>query len=248
MNIKTILVDDEDKALQVLQLKLLTYCPQVTVVGTANSPASAYDLIVREKPQLLFLDVAMPQESGFDLLKRLPRLDFELIFVTGFDNYALDAIRFSAIGYVLKPVQTEDLIEAVQKAEDRIAEKMDHDRNKRFVETMLSPGNTRNRIGIPSESGLDFVPVGDIIRCEGFQKYTMVYTQKQGSILSSYNIGEFRKLLEDYGFYAIHKSHLINMEHIKRFDKEGTVIMTDDATVPVSRRKRQEFLDQLTRI
>lgn len=248
MTVSAVLIDDEEKALQVLKLKLATYCPQVQVTGMAMSAASGYDLVLRTKPQLVFLDVAMPGESGFGLLKRLPQLDFELIFVTGFDNYALDAIRFSAIGYILKPVENEDLIAVVQKAIQRISEKMDSERNRRLLENLLNPGHVRNRIGIPTEAGLEFVPTDEIVRCEGFQKYTKVHTLDMKETLSSYNIGEFRKLLENYGFFAIHKSHLINMLHIKRYDKEGTVVMIDGSFVPVSRRKKQEFLDMLTRL
>ncbi len=248
MTVSAVLIDDEDKALQVLKQKLATYCPQIEVKGVASSSAEGYELINSLKPQLVFLDVAMPEESGFDLLKRLPQLDFEIIFVTGFNNYALDAIRFSAIGYILKPVENEDLIAVVQKAVQRITEKLDSERNRRLLENLLNPGHVRNRIGIPTEAGLEFVPTDEIVRCEGFQKYTKVHILGRKETLSSYNIGEFRKLLENYGFFAIHKSHLINMLHIKRYDKEGTVFMVDGSPVPVSRRKKHEFLELLTRL
>jgi len=248
MTVSAVLIDDEDKALQVLRQKLAIYCPQIEVVGVASSTAAGYDMIIKLRPQLVFLDVAMPEESGFDLLKRLPQLDFEIIFVTGFNSYALDAIRFSAIGYILKPVENEDLIAVVQRAVQRISEKIDSERNRRLLENLLNPGHAHNRIGIPTEAGLEFVPTNEIVRCEGFQKYTKVISLGKKETLSSYNIGEFRKLLENYGFFAIHKSHLINMLHIKRFDKEGTVIMVDGSNVPVSRRKKQDFLDLLTRL
>lgn len=246
--IRAVLIDDETKALAVLQQKLGAYCPQVEIVGTANSPQEGYELIVSARPQLVFLDVAMPKESGFDLLKRLPQLDFEIIFVTGFDSYALDAIKFCAIGYVLKPIETEDLIDAVGKAEKRVSEKIDQLRNKQFLENILNPGSVRNRIGIPTESGLEFIATEEIVRCEGFQKYTKVHVLGSKHFLSSYNIGEFKKLLEKYGFFASHKSHLINLAHIRRYDREGTVTMVDGSHVPVSRRKKQEFMDRLTRV
>ncbi|MEZ4956447.1 MAG: LytTR family DNA-binding domain-containing protein [Saprospiraceae bacterium] len=246
--IRAVLVDDELKALEVLKQKLTTYCPQVEIIGTASSTSEAYDLITTSHPQLVFLDVAMPNETGFDLLRRLPRLDFELIFVTGFDSFALDAIKFCAIGYVLKPIENEELINSVNHAERRINEKLNHERNQQFLNNFLNPGNTQNRIGIPTEAGLEFVPTEEIVRCEGFQKYTKVITKDRKDILSSYNIGEFRKLLEHYGFYAPHKSHLINLQHIKRYDKEGTVTMSDESFVPVSRRKKHEFMEKLTRV
>ena len=246
--IRAVLVDDEQKALEVLKHKLGTYCPQIEIIGTAKTAAEAYNLITSAHPQLVFMDVAMPNENGFDLLRRLPRLDFELIFVTGFDSYAIDAIKFCAIGYVLKPIENEDLIEAVENAMSRIKEKVNQERNQQFLENLLNPGQAQNRIGIPTEAGLEFIPTEEIVRCEGFQKYTKVIARDRKQILSSYNIGEFRKLLERYGFYAPHKSHLINLQHILRYDKEGTVTMSDDSHVPVSRRKKQEFMEKLTRV
>lgn len=246
--IRAVLVDDESKALEVLRNKLYTYCPHVEIVGTADSADAAFDLIPTVQPQLVFLDVAMPKENGFDLLRRLPNLNFEIIFVTGFDSYALDAIKFCAIGYVLKPIENEELIGAVGKATRRISEKINQERNQQFLQNLMHPGQSNNRIGIPTESGLEFIPTEEIIRCEGYQKYTKVIANGRKDLLSSYNIGEFRKLLESYGFYAPHKSHLINMSHIERYDKEGTVTMSDASHVPVSRRKKQEFMEQLTRL
>ena len=246
--IRAVLIDDESKAIEVLKQKLHTYCPEIQVIGTASTTELAYDLITANHPQLVFMDIAMPKENGFDLLRRLPNLNFELIFVTGFDSFALDAIKFCAIGYVLKPIENEELIDAVGKARRRIVEKLNSERNQQLLENMLNPGNSRNRIGIPTEAGLEFIPTEDIIRCEGFQKYTKVIALGRKILLSSYNIGEFRKLLERYGFYAPHKSHLINLHHISRYDKEGIVTMSDDSHVPVSRRKKQEFMDKLTRV
>ena len=177
--IRAVLIDDETKALKVLEKKLKSYCPQINVIGTASNTDDAHDLISGMQPQIVFLDVAMPGESGFELLKRLPNHDFELIFVTGFDSYAIDAIKFCAIGYLLKPIQNEELIEVVQKAEKRINERLDQQRYREFLENMLNPGNVQNRIGIPTESGLEFIPTEDILRCEGLQKYTKVFYDRQ---------------------------------------------------------------------
>ncbi len=246
--ITAILVDDEPKSRAVLEEKLRQYCPQVTVIGQVGDAAEAFSLITEKHPQLVFLDIAMPRESGFDLLKRLPSLDFEIIFVTGFGDYALDAIKFCAVGYVLKPIQTEELIAAVNHAHIRIEAKMENERNRQLLHNILNPGNANNRIGIPTMEGLEFVATSQIIRCEGLQKCTRVVVQETKGIVSSYNLGEFRKLLEDYGFFAVHKSHLINLSHIRKFDRESTVTMVDGSQVPVSKRKKQEFLEQLTRV
>lgn len=241
--ITAILVDDEPKALKSLQDLLLNFCPDIEVVAVANSAEEAYELITTKKPQLLFLDVAMPKESGFDLLQRLPSLDFELIFVTGFDKYAIDAFKFSAIGYILKPIESSDLVKAVHNASARIKLKTENQRNQQLLQNMNNSKSLDNKIGIPMMEGLEFVMVKNIIRCEALQRVTKIVIQNQKSLVSSYNLGEFIKLLEPYDFFAPHRSHLINLTHVKRFHREGTIFMADDSTIPVSRRRRADFLE-----
>ncbi|MFK7807054.1 MAG: LytR/AlgR family response regulator transcription factor [Saprospiraceae bacterium] len=241
--VRAILVDDEPKALKSLQNLLQKFCPDIEVVGTANSGEKAYELITGERPQLLFLDVAMPKESGFDLLKRLPSLDFEIIFVTGFDKYAIDAFKFSAIGYILKPIETSDLIKAVHNALARIKTKVENQRNEQLLLNINNAKSLDNKIGIPMMEGLEFVMVKNIIRCEALQRVTKIVIQDQKDLISSYNLGSFIKLLEPYHFFASHRAHLINLAHVKRFHREGTVLMADDSTIPVSRRRRADFLE-----
>lgn len=245
---KAILIDDEEAARMVLAEALQQYCPEVELIAMADSAASGYALLTQHQPDLVFLDVAMPKESGFDLLRRLPSLDFEIIFVTGFDSYALDAIEFCAIGYLLKPLQSEALIKAVYHAKQRITTKFENDRNKQLLQNLSTPGSGNNRIGIPTMDGLEFVAAGDIIRCEGLQRCTKIYIKNNQSIVSSYNLGEFIRLLEPYGFFSTHKSHLINLSQIKRYLKEGTVTLINGTSVPVSKRKKAEFLQRLTRL
>ena len=246
--IKAIIVDDEPKAKAVLEEKLRQFCPQVEVVGGALDADRAYQLIVHHKPDLVFLDVTMPGESGFDLLRRFNTVDFEVIFVTGYDNYALDAIRFCAIGYVLKPIQNKELMEAVDNAQKRIEGKNANQRYLYFMQHLLNPGNHQNRIGIPFLEGLEFVSTNEIIRCEGLQKYPRVYLVDGRNLVSSYNLGEFEKLLAAYGFFAPHKSHLVNLSFVKRYTKDGNLVMTDGSSVPVARRRKPDFLEQLKHI
>lgn len=245
---KAILIDDEEAARMVLSEAIQQYCPEVNLVAVGDSAERGFELITIHQPDLVFLDVAMPKESGFDLLRRLPSLNFEIIFVTGFDSYALDAIEFCAIGYLLKPLQTEALVKAVYHAKQRIAAKEEIDRNRQLLQNLSSPGSSNNRIGIPTMDGLEFVAAGDIVRCEGLQRCTKIYIQDQQSIVSSYNLGEFVRLLEPYGFFSTHKSHLINLSQIQRYHKEGTVTLLDGDSVPVSKRKKAEFLQRLTRL
>lgn len=242
-----ILIDDESKATKILQNMLEEFCPQVKIVATADSAATALPLITIHQPDLLFLDVMMPEVSGFDLLRQLPNLDMEVIFVTSYDSFALDAIKFCAIGYILKPIRESELIIAVNKAQIKINEKKENFRNKQLLQNLVNPNSPNNKIGIPTDRGLEFMEAGSIIRCEGIQRCTKVVSNNS-SILSSYNLGEFRKLLETYNFYTPHKSHLISLDHIVRYDKEGFIEMSDKEQVPVSRRRRQEFLEKMTRL
>lgn len=242
-----ILVDDELKSTQILKRLLEEFCPQVNIVATAHSALEAVPLITSIQPDLIFLDVMMPELSGFDLLKMLPSLDFEIIFVTGYDSFAVDAIKFCAIGYVLKPIREQELIRAVEQARIKIMEKKENLRNKQLLHNLIHPNNPNNRIGIPTSTGLEFMEAGSIIRCEGIQRYTKV-VNSEVDILSSYNLGEFKKLLETYNFFSPHKSHLISLDHIVRYNKEGLVEMSDGHQVPVARRRRQDFLEKMTRL
>ena len=246
--IKTILVDDEPRAIEVLRDHLEELFSELHIIGDADSAESAYRLITIQKPDLLFLDVAMPDESGFDLLRKLPELDMEVIFVTGFNQYAIDAIKFCAIGYILKPIRREELVEAVSRAIKQINTKAEGSRNKQLIHNLLNPGSPQNRIGLPTTDGIEFVSIGEIIRCEGIQGCTKAVFKDRKALISSYNLGEFRQLLESYGFYAVHKSHLVNLSHIQRYDNEGFVVMSDGDRVPVARRKRSEFMQQLRRL
>ena len=246
--IKTILVDDEPRSTEVLRELLTELFPELHILGDADSAESAYRLITVQKPDLIFLDVAMPDESGFDLLRKLPDLDMEVIFVTGFNQFAIDAIKFCAIGYVLKPIRREELIEAVNRAKKQIESREEGNRNKQLIHNLLNPGNPQNRIGLPTSDGIEFVSINEIIRCEGIQGCTKAIFRHRKPLISSYNLGEFRQLLENYGFFSVHKSHLVNLSHIQRYDNEGFVTMSDGEKVPVARRKRTEFMQQLRRL
>lgn len=247
--IKAIIIDDEAHARNALNRKLEAYCPDVLIKGMAENVKQAYAMIQELKPDLIFLDIAMPVESGFDLLKRFDKIDFEVVFVTGFNTYAIHAIEFCAIGYLLKPVDNESLIKAVHRAKERIELKNDRTRISELLINLSNPGDASNKIGIPTPDGLEFIKVKDIIRCEGVQKLTkIILAGEKKSLFSSYNIGEYVKLLEAYNFFTTHKSHLINMNYIKKYHKEGSITMEDGSYVPIAKRRKKEFLDSLTRL
>ncbi len=242
MKLRTVIIDDEPKLRAVLKVKLETKCPNLELVGMAEDAKSGYELIQSTKPNLVFLDIAMPGDSGFDLLQKFETIDFDVIFVTGFSEYILDALRVSAIDYLLKPVQNKQLIEAVEKAVLRKKERDSISHYHILKHNLNHIGDQKTKIAFPGVEAYEFVTVENIIRLEGWNKYTRVYLTSGKVIVSSYNIGVYRKMLSRYEFFNCHKSHMVNSKHIKRYLREGTVVMVDDAQVPVSRRKKDEFL------
>lgn len=240
-----IIVDDEPKLRTVLETKLRESCPDIMLVGLAESATTAYDMIRQHNPDLVFLDIAMPGETGFELLDRFDKINFEIIFVTGYQEYILDALRLSAVDYLLKPIRTSDLLNAVEKASQK---KLDKEAIKRYEvlkHNLDQETEQQTKITIPSSDGYDFVKVSEIIRCEGWQKYTRIFLADGSALVSSYNIGVFKQMLKNYTFFYCHKSHLINTEHIKKYLKSGKVVMTDNSEVPISRRRKEEFLGKI---
>lgn len=242
MSIKAILIDDERKALAILKNKLERFCPNVIVIAETQSPKEAITIIQELKPDLIFLDVAMPEMSGFDVLSQIENPSFEIIFATAFDNYAIEAIKHCAIGYLVKPVDNNDLVETVNKAIQNIEDKNALEKNKQLIENLGIQTFQNKKIVIPSNEGLEFVQIADIIHFQGDNGYTNIHFTNRKPILSSHSIGYFCKLLENQSFYLIHKSHLINLSHIEKYLNEGFVILTGNHKLPISRNRRQDFL------
>lgn len=243
--IKTLIIDDEPKLRKVLHIKLDQYCEAVEVIGEATNVSEGFDQIIKHDPDLVFLDIAMPGGSGFDLLKKFEKINFEIIFVTGFNDYILDAIRVSAVDYLVKPIITEDLISAVQKASLRIEDKASLNKYKLLQFNLNNVGEQESKIAIPGSDGYDLVVISDILRCEGWQKYTKIHLTNKKILTSSYNIGVFKKMLENYDFFTCHKSHLVNTKHISKYLKEGILILSDESKIPLARRKREEFTSNI---
>lgn len=239
------IIDDEPKLRKVLEIKLTQYCEGITIIGTAGNVEEAFQKINELKPQIIFLDISMPGASGFDLLSKFDTINFEVIFVTGFNDYVLDALKVSAVDYLLKPLVTEDLIKAVDKAKIKIEDRQKIELYEVLQHNLNHIGEQETKVAIPGTSAYDFVKINDIIRCEGWQKYTRIYLRDGSCIVSSYNIGVFKDMLESYGFFSTHKSHLINTAMITKYLKEGTVLLSDGSSVPVARRKKEEFSERV---
>lgn len=244
--ISTVMFLPDGKMSGELVPQIKSWCPKLNVKGNADCIASLQQFVFWERPDLLIiaLNAAYPEKTR-DIMHLFP-LDCELIFISANNSFVMDAIRLCAAGYIIEPVQQEDLLIAVENAEKRINLKQENKNNKMLLNKMLNKFSASELIGVPTVSGLDFLPAEEIVRCEGLQKCTQIFTHLRPRITSSYNLGEFRKLLEPFGFFSPHKSHLINLNFIKQYKKEGLIIMTDDTAIPISRRKKTEFLDSVT--
>jgi len=246
--IRSILIDDEPKLREVLKIKLNHNCPSVDVIGEASTVDDAYDKINLLKPNAIFLDIAMTGETGFDLIDRFSHIDFEIIFVTGFNTYAMEAMQASAVDYILKPIKTDHLISAIEKVTRKLEGKKTIEKYQVLKHNLSPNQGQQTKIAIPGTDAYDFVKIENIIRCEGWQKYTRIHLQDGTVLVSSYNIGVFKNMLEKHDFYSTHKSHLINKKHIQKYHKDGTLILSDGSSVPVARRKKELFLDQIFKV
>jgi two-component system LytT family response regulator len=247
--INSILVERNEENKEFLNSRIRQYCPQVNIRGSVNTVNFARDLIADVQPDLLFLDINIPPlSSGFKLLEEYSGFEFETIIISNVDQQALKALQYSVSGYILRPIQPDALQIAVSNAQQRIQIKRENRKNQLLVEKLLKQTSEDQIIGFPTIDGFDFYPVKEIIRCEGLQRCTRIVTKSRSNIISSYNLGEFNKLLKPYGFFSSHRSHLINLKLVKKYNREGTIIMVDDSLVPVAKRKKSEFLDSIVHL
>ena len=242
--IRCILIDDEAKALKMLQKKIEKKFPQLEIIATYQEPEKAVEGIKELKPDLIFLDIAMPNMSGFDVLSQFDEPEFEVIFVTAYDNFAIQAIRHAAIGYIVKPIDDEMLAEAIANAEKNIRLKTAKFNNKVLLDLLNEKNNT---IPVPTNEGYVFIKKDNIIRLEGTDGYTKIICQDNNEYLSSYNLGKFTEIL-GRNFFQPHRSHLVNIKHISRYLKEGYLEMPDQTRVPLSKNKRKEFMEIMTQL
>ncbi len=247
--LQTIIVDDEKRGRELLRMVLTTHCPEVKVVGEASNVKEAYTLILQTDPDLVFLDIEMPGGSGFDLLTKFDEINFEVIFVTAFDKYAIKAIKFSAMDYLLKPVDEEELVKAVKRVEENQNKKSNKDRVSNLIQNVRKTTDNQ-KIGLTSSDGLEFIEIKTILRCEADGKYTSVFLHDGKKLLVSKNLKEFEDLLTEYNFIRIHHSHLVNLDYIKKYQsgRGGYVVMSDGSTITVSQRKKEDFLSSLKKI
>jgi len=244
--IKAILIDDELNSLKNLRQKLEEFCKPVQVVAMAQKPEEALFLIRHHKPDVLFLDIEMPKMSGFEILEELGDYEAEIIFITAYNQYAIDAIRISAFDYLVKPVAIDDLQKAVNRLMLSRASKT-RERLHVLKDGLGEPRSQDNKIALPTNDGLEFVMISDIIRIESVSYYSKLFLVGGQVTLVTRLLKDFEELLAPYRFFRVHNSHLVNLRYIRRFSRSegGQVVMENGDVVDVSRRRREEFLKYL---
>lgn len=248
--IRAILIDDEADARQALKIALETHCPEVEILRCCQTPHLGLEAIEMLQPDLVFLDVQMPGMSGFDLLQQIRRIDFTVIFVTAFDHYAIKAIKFSALDYLLKPVDVDDLIHAVQKVKKQTSP-VSHAYPYQSALTNSQHNSGRiDKLAVPTHDGIDFYLTDDIIYCQADGSYTTLFLKGKPKQVVCKKLIDFENLLAESGFCRVHHSSLINLKHIQKYvrGEGGCVILTDNYHVDISRRKKEEFLQLINRL
>ena len=224
---KTIIVDDEPKNMRILKKLLQDYCPQISIIGEAGDVNAAHKIITELNPEIVLLDIEMPYGNAFDLLDKLMPVKFEVIFITAYNNYSIKAFRYSAVDYLLKPVDIRELQDATQKAINRITANRINEHVSLLLSNLKDNANSNPKIAVPTPEGYVFVHIDDIIRCESNGAYTYIYTVKKEKVVASKNIKEYEEILPKTNFFRIHNSHLVNLNRILRYNKGrgGTVTM-----------------------
>lgn len=247
MIIRTILVDDEQNNRDNLRELLQKYCPKIQIVSACASAQEAMKAIETHQPELVFLDIEMPRENGFNLLEKLPNIDFEVIFVTAYDHYGIKAIKFSALDYLLKPIDISELIQAVNKAEEKINQQQENQRMLHLLHNNRLPDENKT-LALSLADKIEFVEINTITRCEAENNYTTFYLNNGQKLIVSKTLKEYDELLSSFHFLRVHQSHLINLDYVKSFIKNdgGYIRMKDGSNVSISRQRRDYVLKILT--
>ena len=244
--INAIIVDDEPYCVEVLATLLEKYCPDVNVLTTCSSAEEAIRAIQQHKPQLVFLDVEMPHMNGFQMLEALPQIDFDLIFTTSYDQYAIKAIRFSALDYLLKPIDREELQKAVQKASKKAPVAINQ-QLELLLQKISQPATRVNKVAMPTMEGLQMVTVANIVSCASDSNYTILQLKDKQKLVVSRTLKEIEELLEEHSFARVHHSYLANLNEVTKYVKGegGYLVMSDGSHIDVSRSRKESVVKKL---
>lgn len=245
--IRAMIIEDEENSRIILNDMLHQHFKNIEVIATCANNEEAKSAIENLSPDLVFSDIELGNEKVFDMLQQLSNTDFEIIFTTGYDRYAIQAIKFSALDYLLKPFSKEDLADALNHYQQKQNKKQSAQQFDALFHNLKHFQNDQKKITLPTSNGLNVYPVKEIIRCQAEINYTNFYLTSKNKMLVTKTLKEYEELLNDYDFIRVHNSHLINLHHVKNYSRGegGTVTMSDGTTVDVSRRKKEEFLKRL---
>ena len=247
--IKTVIVEDELKSRDMLAAMIRKITPELDIVGLAGNVSEAEKLIRELKPELVFLDISMPDGSGFDLLEKVSGQKFELIFATASDQHAIRAIKFSACDYLLKPIDMDELKLAVEKVVQKKQSVPNMENLQFLIQHLRRADDNFQKITLPTGNAYEIVNVKDIVRCEADGSYTTFYLSDKRKLMISAGLKHYEELLPENDFIRVHHHHLINMQHVLRFLKEdgGYAVMSDGSKIEMSRRKKEAFMEKLNR-
>jgi len=247
--IKTVIIEDEQKSREMLAGIIQKNCPQLNIVGLAKNVNEGVEVIKKENPELVFLDISMPDGSGFDLLEKVQGQKFELIFATASDQHAIRAIKYSACDYLLKPIDIEELKNAVEKVTQKKNASPNMENLNFLIQQLKKSDDSFHKITLPTGNAYEIVNIKDIIRCEADGSYTTFFLTDKRKLMISAGLKHYEELLPESDFIRVHHHHLINMNHVVRFLKEdgGYAVMSDGTKIEISRRKKDTFMDKLNK-
>ena len=248
--IRTIIIEDEPMSRDMLTLMLKRYSNEIDIIDTCSNPTDGIESIAKHQPDLIFLDIQMPKMNGFDMLKKIGSINFEVIFTTAFDQYAINAIRISALDYLLKPIDDEDLAVAIEKCKQRLLDKKPSLQFENLFNNLTNKNPLDKTIALSASDGISFIKMSDILRVEANGRYAKFYLLNKETILVSKTLGDFEDVLSANQFFRIHDSAIINLNHIKKYIRGdgGTVILSDGTELDVARRRKEDFVKLIPRI
>jgi two-component system LytT family response regulator len=244
MKYKALIVEDEVRSREFLQNLVKEFCPEISVEGTAGNVEEAVSFINTRQPDIVFMDIEMQTGTGFDVLQQVKQHNFHVIFTTAYDHYAIKAIKFSAVDYLLKPINLEELQQAVAKAVENINKKAATNKIELLIKNLKRASGEDYSIGLSTSEGVEFIQLQNIVRLEANGPYTTFFMKDGYKIMVSKNLKEYEMLLSDHGFFRVHNSHMINLKEVRKMIKTdgGYAIMNDESMIAISPKKKDEFV------
>ncbi|GAB4286240.1 MAG: LytTR family DNA-binding domain-containing protein [Marinilabiliales bacterium] len=243
---KAVIIDDELKAIKSIEYIVSEYCKNISIVGTAENIDEAVKVVNETNPDIVFLDIELQKGTGFDLLEKIPKRNFNVIFITAYNQYAIKAIKFSAVDYILKPIDIYEFISAVNKVVEKRNSGVNWDEKYDVLINNLNESKP-TKLALPTFDGTEYINIQDIVRIEADRSYSYIFLTDKRRIVVSKSLIEFEELLADNNFFRTHKSHLVNLDHVKKHIKHdgGYAEMSDGTKVMIARRKKEEFVNAM---